>query len=165
MHGFHAELPVLRSPLERRHVGDLLRLRRTWCTRPVLGGAIEEISCENRGRFGCASGSDHVRLRGSRYGWCRDGLRDWLSRFDGVDAVFTTEGCTGWRFIVEELERAGIEAHVAEPADTATLRGCKWRTKTDRGDARHLRRSGLVGSPSRPEPVAVTAGAAARPRR
>jgi transposase len=54
-------------------------------------------------------------------------------------ASFATEGCTGWRFVVEELDRAGVEAHVAEPADTATLRGRKKRAKTDRGDARHLR--------------------------
>ena len=67
-------------------------------------------------------------------------FREWLRRFDGVEAVFATEGCTGWRFVVEELERAGIEAHVAEPADTATLRGRKKRAKTDRADARHLRR-------------------------
>ena len=66
-------------------------------------------------------------------------LRGWLSRFEGLDAVFATEGCTGWRFVVEELERAGVEAHLAEPADTATLRGRKKRAKTDRADARHLR--------------------------
>jgi transposase len=66
-------------------------------------------------------------------------LRDWLSRFEGVEAAFATEGCTGWRFVVEELGRAGVEAHLAEPADTATLRGRKKRAKTDRADARHLR--------------------------
>ena len=67
-------------------------------------------------------------------------LREWLARFKGTDTVLATEGCTGWRFVVEELHRAGIEAHVAEPADTATLRGRKRRAKTDRADARHLRR-------------------------
>jgi len=66
-------------------------------------------------------------------------LRDWLARFDGLEAGFATEGCTGWRFVVEELRRAGVEAHLAEPADTATLRGRKRRAKTDRADARHLR--------------------------
>jgi transposase len=65
-------------------------------------------------------------------------LREWLSRFGGREAVFATEGCTGWRFVVEELRRAGVEAHLAEPADTATLRGRKKRAKTDRADARHL---------------------------
>jgi transposase len=69
----------------------------------------------------------------------RSEFREWLSRFEGADAVFATEGCTGWRFVVEELVDAGIGAHVAEPADTATLRGRKKRAKTDRADARHLR--------------------------
>jgi hypothetical protein len=36
-------------------------------------------------------------------------------------------------------EMAGVEAHLAEPADTASLRGKKRRAKTDRADARHLR--------------------------
>src|SRR5215218_5515778 len=42
------------------------------------------------------------------------------------------------RFAVEELHRAGIEAHLAEPADTAAARGPKRRAKTDRTDARLL---------------------------
>jgi transposase len=41
--------------------------------------------------------------------------------------------------VVEELERAGIGAHLAEPAETAAKRGRKRRAKTDRCDARHLR--------------------------
>ena len=32
-------------------------------------------------------------------------LRDWLSRFEGQEAVFATEGCTGWRFVIEETLR------------------------------------------------------------
>ena len=53
--------------------------------------------------------------------------------------AFALEGCTGWRYVVEELVRAGVTAHVAEPAETAALRGKKSRAKTDRADARHLR--------------------------
>jgi transposase len=53
--------------------------------------------------------------------------------------AFAVEGCTGWRFVVEELRRAGVEAHLAEPADTAAQRGPKRRAKTDRADARLLR--------------------------
>lgn len=34
--------------------------------------------------------------------------------------------------MVEELNKAGIEAHLAEPADTRALRGPKKRAKTDR---------------------------------
>ena len=62
----------------------------------------------------------------------RDSLRGWLCRFDGVPEVeFAVEGCTGWRYVVEELQRAGITAHLAEPAETAGLRGPKRRAKTD----------------------------------
>ena len=49
------------------------------------------------------------------------------------------EGCTGWRYVVEELTAAGARAHLADPAETAGLRGPKKRAKTDRADARLLR--------------------------
>jgi transposase len=39
----------------------------------------------------------------------------------------------------EELAGAGAVAHVAEPADTAALRGRKRHAKTDKTDSRHLR--------------------------
>ena len=68
-------------------------------------------------------------------------LADWLGgRFTGrQDVEFALEGCTGWRYVAEELARAGVVAHVAEPADTAALRGRKRHAKTDRTDSRHLR--------------------------
>jgi len=69
-------------------------------------------------------------------------LRSWLEHLladTGTSAAFAVEGCTGWRFVVEELQRAGAEAHLAEPADTAAARGPKRRAKTDRADARLLR--------------------------
>ncbi len=68
-------------------------------------------------------------------------LRRWLAeRFAGRYGVaFAVEGCTGWRFVVEEMLAAGVEPHLAEPADTAAQRGRKKRAKTDRTDARHLR--------------------------
>jgi transposase len=67
----------------------------------------------------------------------REHLRAWLARFAGLDDVhFALEGCTGWRYVVEELAAAGIIAHLAEPADTAALRGRKRHAKTD---SRHLR--------------------------
>src|SRR4051794_16415048 len=51
-------------------------------------------------------------------------LRHWLkTTVDGAPAAFAVEACTGWRFVVEELRDAGIEAHLAEPADTAAARG------------------------------------------
>jgi len=40
---------------------------------------------------------------------CRETLRAWLRRFAGRDDVtFAVEGCTGWRLVVGELQRAGI---------------------------------------------------------
>ena len=67
-------------------------------------------------------------------------LRGWLRQFAGRDDVaFALEGCTGWRYVAEELAAAGIAAHVAEPADTAFARGRKRHATTDRTDARHLR--------------------------
>src|SRR5215207_2918521 len=70
----------------------------------------------------------------------REHLRHWLSGFPANKrAAFALEATTGWRFVVEELQRAGIEAHLAEPADTKALRGPKKRAKTERIDAKHLR--------------------------
>ena len=38
---------------------------------------------------------------------CRTMLRDWLEQFAGrADVTFAVEGCTGWRFVVEELQAA-----------------------------------------------------------
>lgn len=78
-------------------------------------------------------------------------LRAWLAgRFAGRgDVAFALEGCTGWRFIAEELATAGVEVHLAEPADTAAARGRKKRAKTDRADARLLR--DLLGEGRLPE--------------
>jgi transposase len=67
-------------------------------------------------------------------------LRVWLARFAGRDDVaFALEGCTGWRYVTEELTAAGCAAHLGEPADTAAARGRKRHAKTDKTDARHLR--------------------------
>ena len=69
----------------------------------------------------------------------REGFRRFLDRFEGRQVEAALEATTGWRFVVEELERAGHTAHLAEPAETAGLRGPKKRAKSDRADARHLR--------------------------
>ena len=71
----------------------------------------------------------------------REHLRAWLVRFAGRDDVaFAVEGCTGWRYVAEELAAAGIAAHVGEPADTAAARGRKRHAKTGKTDSAHLRR-------------------------
>jgi len=70
----------------------------------------------------------------------REHLRAWLARFAGRGEVaFAMEGCTGWRYVAEELAAAGVVTHLAEPADTALARGRKRHAKTDKTDSRHLR--------------------------
>ncbi len=61
-------------------------------------------------------------------------VRAWLEQFAGCEAEFALEGTTGWRFVVEEIERAGYRAHLADPAETAAKRGRKRRAKTDNAD-------------------------------
>jgi transposase len=67
-------------------------------------------------------------------------LRRWLTVEVAAKAGpgrvdISVEGCTGWRYVVEEITAAGFVAHVAEPADTQAARGRKKRAKTDRGDS------------------------------
>jgi transposase len=73
----------------------------------------------------------------------RENLREWLDefteRFSGKQIAIAVEATTGWRYVVEEIKRAGIEPHLAEPAETKSLQGRKKRAKTDRLDAGHLR--------------------------
>jgi transposase len=69
----------------------------------------------------------------------RVGVRRFLERFRGRELEVALEATTGWRFVVEELRRIGAGVHLAEPAETAGLRGPKKRAKGDRADARHLR--------------------------
>ena len=64
----------------------------------------------------------------------REPFRAWLEQFVGMQAEFALEGTTGWRFIVEEIERAGHLARLADPAETAGRRGRKRRAKTDDSD-------------------------------
>jgi transposase len=69
----------------------------------------------------------------------RAAVRRFLQRFRGQGLEVALEATTGWRFVVEELRRIGAGVHLAEPAETAGLRGPKKRAKGDRADARHLR--------------------------
>ena len=63
-------------------------------------------------------------------------LVDVAKRANGASVAMAVEGCTGWRYVVEEIARAGYEAHLAEPAETQAARGRKKRAKTDRSDSR-----------------------------
>ena len=75
----------------------------------------------------------------------RESVRKFLRRFEGTDLEVALEATTGWRFVVEELQRVGADVHLAEPAETSGLRGPKRRAKTDWTDARHLRELLLIG--------------------
>src|SRR6478735_2718858 len=76
----------------------------------------------------------------------RKTLRGWLAEHcpDG-DGEFALEGCTGWRYVSEELAAAGLGVHLGDPAEIAVLRGPKKRAKTDRADAKLLRTLLLEG--------------------
>ena len=74
----------------------------------------------------------------------RAGVRRFVERFV-VRLEVALEATTGWRFVVEELRRVGAVVHLAEPAETAGLRGPKKRAKNDRADARHLRELLMIG--------------------
>src|ERR1700720_2559828 len=76
----------------------------------------------------------------------RKTLRRWLSEHCSEGGgEFALEGCTGWRYVSEELAAAGVGVHLGDPAETAALRGPKKRAKTDRADARLLRTLLLEG--------------------
>jgi len=84
---------------------------------------------------------------GKVHGPDRQRWRKWLetSFAAGDDVELVVEGCTGWRFVVEEIQRAGFTARVAEPAQAQAARGNKRRAKTDRSDARLLCRLAMEG--------------------
>jgi transposase len=73
--------------------------------------------------------------RGKIHPGAREAVREWLEHFEpGTDAHFALEGTTGWRFVVEEIERRGFTAHLADPAELSERRGPKRRAKTDHAD-------------------------------
>jgi hypothetical protein len=71
-------------------------------------------------------------------------LADWLARevAGRAEVHLAFEGCTGWRYVAEELARAGVSAHLAEPADTAALRGRKRPSSDGKRSPGHLSRQG-----------------------
>jgi transposase len=69
----------------------------------------------------------------------RELFRGWLAGFAGQHVELAVEGCTGWRFVIEECQAAGVVPHLADPAEVAGLRGRRRHAKTDRIDARHQR--------------------------
>src|SRR6202020_1683658 len=73
------------------------------------------------------------------------GVRRFSERFRGLELAVAFGSATGWRFVVDELRRAGAAVHLAEPAETAARRGNKQRAKSDRADARHIRELLTIG--------------------
>ena len=99
---------------------DVHRRQITYAVVEVVGGEV------SRGRIAAV---------------VRESVGEWLARFDGVEDVhFALEGTTGWRFVAEEVERAGHRAHLADRAETAARRGRKRRAKSDRADCELLLR-------------------------
>ena len=74
------------------------------------------------------------RIRGDR-----EAVGEWVAQFAGEHVEVAVEACTGWLFVYEALDAAGVVTHLAEPAETSALRGKKRHAKTDRADARWLR--------------------------
>lgn len=58
--------------------------------------------------FDCVDTETGRLYRGRIRDACRDQVRRWASQFEGRDALFAVEGCTGWRYVVEELEARRI---------------------------------------------------------
>ena len=89
------------------------------------------------------------------------------ARFGGREFEVALEATTGWRFVVEELRRIGAVVHLAEPAETAGLRGSKKRAKNDRADAQASagavdgRTAAGVVDPARSHPRSARPGQAA----
>src|SRR5258705_7942665 len=76
-----------------------------------------------------------------RFGEIRPATRTTLRRWLGEhcpegDAEFALEGCTGWRYVVEELAAAGGVAQLGDPAEIAGARGPKKRAQAGRREAR-----------------------------
>ena len=75
----------------------------------------------------------------------RESLREWLDeftqRFSAKQIAIAVEATTGWRYVVEEMKRAGIEPHLAESAETKSLQGAQ-----EAGQDRSPRRRAPAGS-------------------
>jgi transposase len=84
----------------------------------------------------CESGEVH---RG-RIAATPEAVEQWVARFADQRVDVAVEACTGWLFVCEALAEAGAMAHLAEAGEARALRGPKRRAKTDREDARWLRR-------------------------
>src|SRR6476646_6805773 len=75
----------------------------------------------------------------------RKTLRSWLAKHCPEGAgEFALEGCTGWRYVSEELTAAGVGVHLGDPAEIAALRGPKKRAKSQCPAVAHVDGGGPV---------------------
>jgi transposase len=74
----------------------------------------------------------------SRFAATREALAVWEREWNGKLAVVAIEATCGWRWVARELQAAGHDVRLAEPAQALALKGKKRRAKTDRLDARWL---------------------------
>ena len=49
----------------------------------------------------------------------RAGVRKFFAPFKDAGLEVALEATTGWRFLVEELQRIGADVHLAEPAENS----------------------------------------------
>lgn len=75
---------------------------------------------------------------------CRQTMRQFIAGLEG-EVEFVFEGTTGWRYVAEEVARAGHVAHLADPAEVAGRKGPKRRAKTDRTDCALMTKLALDG--------------------
>src|SRR4029450_10676044 len=105
---------------------------------PIVGGVDiqrKQIS------FDCVDTETGELERGRIAPADRAHLADWLARHlaGRAEGHLAFEGGTGGGYVAEGRRRAGGGRHLAEPADTAALRGRKRHAKTNRADSQHLR--------------------------
>src|SRR5436190_10947116 len=89
--------------------------------------AVRSPSRRWRRRAGRARVGGSARPPVSRYASGLSGSTAWR-------ASLCSRGRRCWRFVVEDIERAGHVARLADPAETAARRGRKQRAKTDDSD-------------------------------
>src|SRR5438128_9597327 len=103
----------------------------SWRLGTMPASRAEEACDDGRGRirhreqvtFDALDDVTGEMMRGRIAPADRLALRRFLASLPAGQVDVALEATTGWRFIVEELVAAGATAHLAEPAETANLRG------------------------------------------
>jgi hypothetical protein len=110
--------------------------------QPASGGADDELAAGSHPPAEPGVGAYPHEAEPAEPPADREHLADWLTRFDPTavgPVAFAMEGCSGWRYIPEEMANAGMTAHLAEPAETSALRGPKRRAAASSPPPRRCR--------------------------